>query len=65
MNQRKTRMQLFLADCQFPDIDNQIKFINFLSRLGKTVKWQNQINQTNLRCYLEFMHLEKESSMFM
>jgi len=55
-------MQLFLADCQFPDIENQVKLINYLWKPGKMVKWQTQIKQTNLKCYSEYMLQEKEES---
>ncbi len=55
---KNTTMQLFLADCQFPDIENQVKAYQ-LFELGKMVKLQNQIRQINLRCYLEFMLQER------
>ena len=53
-------MQLFLADCQFPDIDNQIKAYQLFVEAWENGEMAKSIKQTSLRCYLEYTLLEKE-----
>ena len=53
-------MQLFLADCQFPDIENQVKAYKLFVEAWENGEIAKSDKKTTLRCYLEFTHQEKE-----
>jgi len=48
-------MQLFLADCQFPDIENQVKAYQLFVEAWENGEIAKSDKTDNLRCYLEFM----------
>ena len=52
-------MQLFLADCQFPDMDNQVKAYQLFVEAWENGEIAKSDKQINLRCYLEFMLQER------
>ena len=52
-------MQLFLADCQFPDIDNQIKAYKLFVESWENGEISKSDKTDKFEMLLEFMLLEK------